>query len=324
MSNPSTPPLQISAVERETGLSKEVLRKWESRYGFPTPLRDSQGERAYPPEQVQRLRLIKRLMDTGIRPSRLVGESEANLNSLARDRHGASAPSARDTAEGMILGMLGQEDPSSLRRHLYRELMSQGIERFVQDTLTPLSYSVGEAWARGEIGIHEEHLYSETVQGLLRDAIANLADSGGSPRVLLTTLPGEQHGLGVLMVAAMLAQRGACCICLGTQTPVRDIVMASRAHDVQVVALSFSAAYPQRKILPALAELHQCLDEATEVWAGGAGCARLAAPAAGVYLVPTMDLTLATLAAWQAKHPVRASAGGYSECKKTGESTPPP
>ena len=32
--------LNISAVERETGLSKDVLRIWERRYGFPEPRRD--------------------------------------------------------------------------------------------------------------------------------------------------------------------------------------------------------------------------------------------------------------------------------------------
>jgi hypothetical protein len=76
--------LSISAVERETGISKDVLRKWESRYGFPAPLRDDQGERSYPPDQVARLRLIKRLMDTGLRPSRIVGESVESLDALAR------------------------------------------------------------------------------------------------------------------------------------------------------------------------------------------------------------------------------------------------
>ena len=52
---------------------------------------------------------------------------------------------------------------------------------FVQDTLTPLSEAVGEAWARGEIGLHEEHVYTEVVQGLLRDVIANLSDPRGQP-----------------------------------------------------------------------------------------------------------------------------------------------
>src|ERR1700709_1096065 len=64
--------LNISAVERETGLSKDVLRMWERRYGFPDPLRDDNAERRYAPDQVAKLRAIKRLMDSGMRPGKLM------------------------------------------------------------------------------------------------------------------------------------------------------------------------------------------------------------------------------------------------------------
>ena len=56
--------VNIAAVERDTGLSKDTLRVWERRYGFPAPMRDRFGERLYPLEQVDRLRLIRRLMST--------------------------------------------------------------------------------------------------------------------------------------------------------------------------------------------------------------------------------------------------------------------
>ena len=58
--------ISIAAVERDTGIGKDTLRVWERRYGFPQPLRDAFGERVYPAEQVEHLRLIKRLMDQGL------------------------------------------------------------------------------------------------------------------------------------------------------------------------------------------------------------------------------------------------------------------
>ena len=76
----------IAAVERDTGLSKDVLRMWERRYGFPVPERDANGERCYPPEQVERLRLIKRLMDAGNRPGKLIAMPDAELAMLAPRR----------------------------------------------------------------------------------------------------------------------------------------------------------------------------------------------------------------------------------------------
>ena len=54
--------LSIAAAERDTGLTKDTLRVWERRYGFPRPDRDGGGERAYPLEQVEKLRVVKRLI----------------------------------------------------------------------------------------------------------------------------------------------------------------------------------------------------------------------------------------------------------------------
>jgi DNA-binding transcriptional MerR regulator len=61
----------ISAVERETGLSKDVLRMWERRYGFPRPARDDNGERQYTLAETAKLRAVKRLMDIGVRAGRV-------------------------------------------------------------------------------------------------------------------------------------------------------------------------------------------------------------------------------------------------------------
>ena len=82
----NTPGFNIAAVERDTGLSKDVLRIWERRYGFPVPDRDSNGERSYPADQVDRLRLIKRLMDQGHRPGKLIATPPDELTALTPRR----------------------------------------------------------------------------------------------------------------------------------------------------------------------------------------------------------------------------------------------
>src|SRR5580765_8226934 len=78
--------LNISAVEREAGLSKDVLRMWERRYGFPKPSRDGNGERQYSAAEVAKLRAVKRLMDVGMRPGKIIRASLEELNALADGR----------------------------------------------------------------------------------------------------------------------------------------------------------------------------------------------------------------------------------------------
>ena len=76
----------IAAVEHETGLAKDTLRIWEKRYGFPSPLRDPAGDRRYSSAQLRQLKLIRRLLGTGLRPGRVVGLDEASLQRLLAER----------------------------------------------------------------------------------------------------------------------------------------------------------------------------------------------------------------------------------------------
>ena len=104
----NTPGFNIAAVERDTGLSKDVLRMWERRYGFPVPDRDDNGERSYPADQVDRLRLIKRLMDQGHRPGKLIATPTTELTALAPRRTKPPAAHTPAMAEELaeLLGTL--------------------------------------------------------------------------------------------------------------------------------------------------------------------------------------------------------------------------
>lgn len=293
--------LSISAVERDTGLSKDVLRMWERRYRFPQPLRDGHGERAYPPDQVTKLRTIKRLMDRGFRPGKIIGLPLDDLNSL-----GSAMPSLeRRSAEiDEVLELVRNHQLPDFRQRLGQLLMRQGLQRFVLDTVAPLTVAAGEAWVRGEFAVFEEHLYTEQVQSVLRNAIASAQIQSKAPRVLLTSFPTEQHGLGLLMVEALLVVEGATCIPLGTETPAVEIVRAAAAHRANVVALSFSAAFPDRQAASGLRELRQHLPRPVEIWAGGSCIRRLRRAIDGVDFVKSLERVGELCDAWRKAHGV--------------------
>ena len=302
--------MTISAVERDTGLGKDTLRVWERRYAFPQPIRDAKGERLYTPEQVERLRLIKRLMDQGHRPGKLLAVSEEDLLQLAATHSPTASVEGSESGDdqalagnmsspiaGQIIDLLRAHDVPGLRQALNQAMMRQGLQHFVLDTVTALNQSVGDAWMRGELQVFEEHLYSEQMSALLRQAIASLPASADSrPRILLTTAPEERHVLGLLMAEALLALEGATCISLGTQTPLFDIRQAAEAHRADVVALSFSSAFPTRLTIPLLRQLRELLPPTVELWAGGGGTEKLPA-IDGVRLLPSLAHALAALQA---------------------------
>jgi methylmalonyl-CoA mutase cobalamin-binding subunit len=302
MPSPSDNPglaLNISAVERETGLSKDVLRMWERRYGFPKPSRDDNGERQYSVDEVAKLRAVKRLMDVGSRPGRIIHRTLGELNSLAEERVAPRREPAAPAAERDVLALVTRHDPVALQNALASLVMRQGVQRFVLETLPSLNHAVGDAWQRGELAVFEEHLYTEQVHAALRTVINAFPRQAGVPRVLLTTFPGEQHGMGLLMVEALLVPEGAHCISLGIQTPLEDIRRAALAHDVHVVALSFSGAFPVRQAGDGLAALRRQLPPKVAMWAGGELTRRVRKTLPGVLLVPDLSGTLAAIRAWR-------------------------
>lgn len=301
----NTANFNIAAVERDTGLSKDVLRVWERRYGFPLPERDACGERVYSADQVDRLRLIKRLMDQGHRPGKLIAAPLEELNALAprRNRLAEVLPPANDASElEELLDLIRQHDAGGYTQAMQQRIARQGLQRFVQDTVAPITWRVGQAWESGNIEVFEEHLFTELTKRVLRQSIAALPGGKRRPRIILTSVPEEQHVLGLLMVEALFALEGAECIPLGTQMPLLEIARAAAAHQADIVALSFSVAFPARPIPGLLQQLRGLLPASMALWAGGAGVQRTPAMT-GVELLHTLDDAVSTLADWHRQHP---------------------
>ncbi|MEO8145280.1 MAG: MerR family transcriptional regulator [Betaproteobacteria bacterium] len=290
----------ISAAARETGIAKENLRNWERRYGFPQPVRDINGERTYPVGQVEKLRVVRRLMDAGYRPGNILRKNVDELRELALDRGPAIPQGSRFGAElDILVSAIRDGDIRLLRTRLRWQLATLGMREFVMGLVADLNRAVGESWARGEILVSGEHLYSEQIETVLRAATAQSLVEPIGPKVLLTTLPGEQHKIGLLMLEAILAMERAECLPLGTQTPISDIVKAATAGNADIVALSFSAAHPAKAALEGLAELRASLPPQTAIWAGGDGVKGIRKRPSGVKAPVTLESAVSELARWR-------------------------
>jgi len=300
----------ISDVERETGVAKETLRVWERRYGFPVPARDAHGQRVYMREDVAKLRLAKRVIDLGYRPGKVLGlelsELDAMVNACDTSQQ-ASAIHKHETELMLCLELCRSHRIEDLRYKLAEIMLQMGIYHFVIDILGPLNVMVGKAWAGGKLAVFEEHLYTETVQVVMRQAIAAIPvkrDQELAPRLLLTTLPQERHGLGLLMVEAVAALEGAACISLGVQTPVSDIVDAARLHRADIVALSFSSTMRPNQVHDGLRELRASLPESISIWAGGSAAALTRRSAEQAQVLELSDIANA-LSTWRGHRDAR-------------------
>ena len=292
--------IPIAAVEQATGIARATLRIWERRYGFPQPGRDLRGERSYPREQVEKLRLVAELMARGHRPGRLVKLDAGQLAALAGP--GAARGTARSAApliDDPVLEPLRDHDTFSLIGHMESSIRTMGLAGFICDRVPTMNTNVGLAWARGDIEVFEEHLYTETLQDVLRREMGRLQPVGLGPRVLLATLPEELHTLGLLMTQALLALEGCPCTSLGARVPVQQLVKAAGAFGADVVGVSFSASMNPSHVLRGLEQLRGELAPQVAVWAGGGSPVLARHRIAGVQVMPHVRDVVPAVARWR-------------------------
>jgi DNA-binding transcriptional MerR regulator len=290
------PFVSVSEIERETGFGKDQLRKWRQRFGFP-PAEGAAGDKAvYSPKTVDQLLLIKRLLEAGFRPGQVVGKTVQELEKLKLDL-GLTVPvECLDESTQALIEQLKRTDLTGFSALLAQRRAGGTLLEFVRDTVTPLMIGVGEAWRRDEIDIHHEHICTSCVERLLHAEILKLQPKKRLPSVVVFALaPGEHHLLGLLMIEAALAEQGAKTINIGSDIPLNNLKLAAISCKADVLALSFSFAYPARDVLPTLLHLRRLLPPQMQIWAGGAGVAGIRKQPKGVRISSDFGEAVAAL-----------------------------
>ncbi|MBK5296339.1 MAG: MerR family DNA-binding transcriptional regulator [Vicinamibacteria bacterium] len=283
------PRLSIGALSRVTGIPIETLRTWETRYGFPVPERRPSGHRVYTSAIVPRLRRISEALARGHRAGQVVAASDAALATLLADVMPDVTPARRrPMGQGGIADLMEavrRYDGADLTRRLLADWGRQGVVGFLTERVGPLVEAVGQHWANGTLEIRHEHFLTEQLGELLRTLRAPLDDRASGPTAVLATLPGEQHGLGLLMAALVMAASGLRVRVAGTDLPVNEIASLARELKTRAVVVSVSLS-GQPHAARHLRALRAALPRATLLLVGGQG----APPAvAGTERVPTFE-----------------------------------
>jgi len=255
----------MGVVMQRTGLSGDVVRAWERRYGVVSPGRSKGGHRLYSDADVERLRILHRLTLGGRQIGRLAGLSDEELADLLVEDEAAGAtaprrpeaPELTETLLGEALDLVHGLDADGLDRVLRRAVLTLSTTAFLDDLLGPLLLRIGRAWEGGTLTPAHEHLASAVsarVGGWLLDSFRS---EEGAARLVVCTTAGQGHDLGALGAAITAAADGWEVRYLGADLPAADIAAAVRQSDA--VAVAISLVYPRndpttRRELEALAE----------------------------------------------------------------------
>ena len=274
-----------SDIERETGLGKDQLRKWRQRYNFPPIESTADGKAAYSRKTVDQLCLIKRLLEGGFRPSQVVGIPTADLEKLKLGLARSVPVVRRDEFTQTLIDVIKRADMTEFQVLLAERRARGSLTDFICETVAPLLTNIGDAWKLNEIEIFHEHLCTSCTERYLQSEIMKLKPKTGLPVVLFALPPGEHHFMGLLMAEGVMAEQGARTISIGSDIPLNNLKLAAISCKADVVALSFSFAYPARDVLPTLLHLRRLLPPQIQIWAGGAGLSGIRKQPKGVRII---------------------------------------
>ncbi len=259
----------ISVVAQESGINQSTLRKWEERYGHPSPVRLPNGERVYTPNDLKILKQVKHFIDLGIRPSKIFADKDKYLKLTTP----SSIPVNQDPRVEELCSFVTCNQLDECLTRLEELFFSLSIRDFVEEICSPLCTFIGEAWENQIISINTEHIIAEQLQRILTISIR--VQRLNTPTVILTTLSNENHTIGLKMANAIFIDSGFRTLYAGSSLPITEIISCCNIHSPNILALSITANSPAKTTTALIQELRKALPQSTELWLGGPGCGQL-------------------------------------------------
>ena len=266
-------PIQVAA--NRSGLSQDVLRAWEKRYAVVEPGRSGGGQRLYSDADVERLRLLRLVVDGGRRISDVSNlETEELARMAVEDRVESATTQALPVVDPVALvdciDAIERLDAVRLEEILHRQLFSTGSQNLIEGLVAPLMVEVGRRWHEGQMLAAHEHLATGVLRGLVSRILAEAQPRDPKGILVVATTSGQAHEVGGLMAAATAAQDGWRVVYLGSQLPLDDIVASVKQVGADALALSYAYENPQEDDLALIREILQTLPPRVLRLVGGA------------------------------------------------------
>jgi MerR family transcriptional regulator, light-induced transcriptional regulator len=241
--------LRIGELSKRSGVSVELLRAWERRYGLLKPARSPGGLRLYSLQDLERVRVMREHLAAG-----LAAAEAASLASPPVVDGEPNEPMLRAEAlREALADALDRFDEPGAQTILDGLLALTTLDTFLREIVLPYLHELGERWARGEVSVAQEHFASGVVRGRLL-GLARDWGRGVGPVAVLACLPGEQHDIGLIAFGLALRARGWRIVYLGSDTPVNTVEQVTRVLDASIVVLS---GVGEEALRPVLAELDE-------------------------------------------------------------------
>lgn len=227
--------LRIGELARRTGVSPELLRAWEQRYGLLQPTRTPGGFRLYSAADEASVQRMQGLVSGGLAAAQAARLVLSDDESAPPPMASPSATTLEEAA-GDLTASLDRLDEQAANIALDRLFSTYTVETVLQEVVLPYLHRLGERWESGEVSVAQEHFASNLLRGRLL-GLAQGWGQGRGPGAVLACVPGEHHELGLLAFGVALRRRSWRITYLGTDSPIGAIADTSRTVQPAVVVL---------------------------------------------------------------------------------------
>ena len=271
--------LSIGALADATGLGVERIRMWERRYGYPQAIRRPSGHRRYPIDEVKRLKAIKKALELGYRAGDIAKSSIEELETLVDTPIPQPTPqlaplrlqTAHDPQVATWVKYAKQLDETKLTVEFLQSWNEIGMLKFMSTKLIPLLRLLAEHREQGKISDSEEHFTSERIADFLSSKWRQMNNNSQGEPIVLASLPGDIHRLGLQMCACVIALANRRVVFIGTSSPIDEIVKTVKKVSAAVVCVSITNSLTKAHAKDCLFQLIRGLPKQVAVVVGGAG-----------------------------------------------------
>lgn len=269
----NTPKYRIGAVSRLTGLSADVVRVWERRYGAIRPQRSDGGSRLYSDADIARLRRLRQAVELGHAIGQVAKLPESELDTLS-SRNREAYSTIDETGDpykqtiSRFLEAVSRMDVVSADDEISRAATLYPPRVIVKNIVIPVLTEIGDRWAHRDFGIAQEHIATNLIRNLLSSLFRLYPPDASAETIVLATTSGERHEFGILTSALIAATRGWRVVYLGTELPAMEIVRTARIVKARVLAISVVNQNPQA--YEEMKTIAENIPSQTRVWVGGA------------------------------------------------------
>jgi DNA-binding transcriptional MerR regulator/methylmalonyl-CoA mutase cobalamin-binding subunit len=269
----------MRVVAQRTGLSPDLLRAWEKRYGAVNPVRSTGGQRHYTDHDVQRLQLLRRATEGGRQISQVAQLSDSEIATLIEsDERAASVRQIPTTDEPAVQGFLSAAlvavhrfDAYGLEQTLRTAALRLSSDRVLDQVIGPLLFTIGSLWHQGQLPPANEHLATTTIRRVLTWMSDLGSPPSGAPVLVVGTPANQMHELGAMLVATSAGGNGWRVVYLGANLPAEEFARAALHAKADAVALSLVFPTDDPRVRDDLRQLRLLLAPHVGIVVGGSG-----------------------------------------------------